>query len=133
MKAFKLCLVVLASAVIFSITPPAPTHAFDFFRNSSNPVCNSGSSSSAVCKQPSNQQKNPVVDVIQVTSSVFALMAGVLAVIMIIVSGLTLTTSGGNQEAVANSRKRIVNSIIGLAIVALAWVIIRFVTDQLIK
>jgi type IV secretory pathway VirB2 component (pilin) len=114
---------------------PAKTQAFDFFSNSnnSNSVCKSpDASSSPVCQTP-KQPNNPIVNTIRITTSVLALLAGILAVIMIIVSGFTMVTSGGNQEAVTNSRKRITSSIIGLVIVGLAWTIIRIVTDKIIQ
>jgi hypothetical protein len=72
------------------------------------------------------------IHVIHVTADIFAVMTGIVAVIMIIVSGITMITSGGNTEAVGKARKRLVNSIIGLIIVALAWTIVVFFTDKLI-
>jgi hypothetical protein len=127
---FLLAILILLAALLFV---PPKTEAFDFFRTSNSPVCTGGTSSSPVCQKPSDPNKNPVVDMIRTSTSIVALLGGVLAVIMIIVSGLTLVTSGGNQEAVTNSRKRIVNALIGLVIIALAWAIIRFVTDRVIS
>lgn len=131
MKAKFLLLVFILSGLFMLY--PTTTQAFSFFKSGSGQICNGDSSSSPVCQKPSNPNKNPVVDIIRTATSIVALLAGVLAVIMIIISGLTLVTSGGNQEAVTNSRKRITNSIIGLVIVALAWAIIRFVTDTILK
>ena len=132
MMKVKLLLLVLA---LFSLLllAPAKTEAFNFFKSGNDQICSGEASASPVCKKPANPNKNPVVDIIQTATSIVALLAGVLAVIMIIISGFTLVTSGGNPEAVTNSRKRITNAIIGLVIVALAWAIIRFVTDTIIK
>jgi hypothetical protein len=54
-------------------------------------------------------------------------------VVMIIFGGITMITSAGNPEAVANARKRIIYSVVGVAVVALAWLIISFTTTRLIK
>lgn len=137
MLRLKLFAVIFCAVVAGLMFLPARTQAFDFFSNSQNPdsACsssNTSTSSSPVCQEPA-QPNNPAVHIIQVTTSIIALLAGLLAVVMIIVSGLTLASSGGNQEAVTNSRKRITSAIVGLIIVALAWSIIRLITDKIIQ
>lgn len=52
------------------------------------------------------------------------LAALVLAVIFIIFSGIQFITSGGDSEKLAEARKRLIYSIIGLVIVLLAFVIV---------
>jgi hypothetical protein len=76
--------------------------------------------------------KNPVNHILHVAANLLALISGLAAVILIIVSGISMITSGGNSEAVGNARKRVVNAVIGLVIIALAWTIISFATDKLI-
>lgn len=96
-------------------------------------VCdNPDAANSAFCKSKGTTN-NPVIHVIKVATDIVAILTGIAAVILIIISGLTLITSGGNSEAVANARKRIVNVVIGVVIVALAWTIVTFATDKLIK
>ena len=75
---------------------------------------------------------NPVNHILHVATDLVALLAGLAAVILIIISGISMITSAGNAEAVANARKRILNAVIGLVIVALAWTIVSFATDKLI-
>jgi hypothetical protein len=89
-------------------------------------------SGSPVCKEK-NTTTNPVSHIIKVAVSIVAVMTGVAAVIFIIVGGITMITSGGNTESVAKGRKQIISAIIGLVIVALAWSIITFLTNRLIK
>ena len=52
---------------------------------------------------------------------------GVIAVIMIIISGLRYATSGGNAEAAKSAKNTITYAIIGLVIVAFAQIIVHFV------
>lgn len=91
---------------------------------------------STVCQdraaQNNSPSTNPVNHMINVAASIIAIITGIAAVIFIIIGGLTMVTSGGNAEAVSNSRKRITNAVIGLIIVALAWTIITFLTNKLI-
>jgi hypothetical protein len=77
--------------------------------------------------------ENPAVHIIQVATSIVALLAGFLAVFMIMISGFQYVTSGGSDEAVSNAKKRLRSALIGLVVVALAWTIIRFVKDSLLS
>lgn len=76
---------------------------------------------------------NPAIHVIKVAADIVALLTGIAAVILIIISGFTLVSSAGNQESVTKARRRIFAAIVGLVIVALAWTITRFVTDKLVQ
>lgn len=86
---------------------------------------------SPICKDQGTTT-NPVVHTIHVAADIIALLTGIFAVIIIIVSGIAMITSGGNAESVSNARKRIVGAVIGLVIVAFAWTIVTFLTDKLI-
>ena len=59
--------------------------------------------------------------------NIFSSLIGVAAVIMIMVGGFRYITSGGNDTAIAESKKTLVYAIIGLAIAALAQLIVKFV------
>lgn len=56
---------------------------------------------------------------------------GFVLVIMIIYSGILWMTSSGEDEKVKEAKARLLNSIIGLAIVLAAWAISNFVVDSL--
>jgi hypothetical protein len=91
---------------------------------------------SEVCKERAKQNQNPSVNpvnhIIRVAADIISLATGAAAVIIIIIGGVTMITSSGNPEAVANARKRVIYALIGLVIISLAWAIIAFVTDKLI-
>ncbi|MBQ7802660.1 hypothetical protein IJ380_02255 [Candidatus Saccharibacteria bacterium] len=53
--------------------------------------------------------------------------AGLLAVVMIVVSGLKMTTSAGDAGAVSKAKSTLIYSIIGLILVILAYAIVNFV------
>jgi hypothetical protein len=92
-----------------------------------NPTCNQAA------KQTASPNKNPVTKTINTATNILALAAGVIAVVMIIISGLSFVTSGGDPNRVKNARSTLIFSVVGLAIVALAWVIVRFITDRVIQ
>lgn len=61
---------------------------------------------------------------------IFSIIVGIIAVIMIIVAGVKFITSGGDSNKTASARSTVLYAIIGLVIVALAQVIVRFVLNK---
>lgn len=95
-------------------------------------ACKNGAQASSVC-QAKGTKTNPVLHVLKTAADIVALATGAAAVVMVILAGITMITSSGNPEAIANSRKRITYALVGLVVVALAWTAISFVIDKLIK
>ena len=62
--------------------------------------------------------------------NVISLIVGVVAVIMIIYGGFRYITSGGTSEKVTSAKNTILYGLIGLIIVALAQVIVKFVLKE---
>lgn len=60
-----------------------------------------------------------------------SLIVGIVAVVMIIIGGLRYVTSGGSDTNVTSAKNTILYAIIGLIIVALAQIMVRFVLRQL--
>lgn len=60
-------------------------------------------------------------------------LVGVVAVIMIIVGGFRYVTSGGNDTSVTSAKNTILYAVIGLIIVALAQILVRFVLDKIVN
>lgn len=71
-----------------------------------------------------------VNDIIADVINIFSLVVGVVSVIMIIIGGLKYITSGGDSGNVSGAKNTILYAIIGLVIVALAQVIVRFVLTR---
>lgn len=57
-------------------------------------------------------------------------LAGFIAIISIIVAGVAYITSSGNPEKAVSARKRIYNSLIGLAIVFIAAGVVAFIGNK---
>ena len=62
--------------------------------------------------------------------NLLSLIAGVAAVIMIIISGLKFITAQGDAGNVATARSTLIYAIVGLVIVALAQFIVHFVLGK---
>lgn len=65
--------------------------------------------------------------------NVISIIVGVVAVIMIIFGGFKYITSGGEAEKVKGAKNTILYGLIGLIIVALAQIIVKFVLNQATK
>lgn len=63
--------------------------------------------------------------------NIISLVVGIVAVIMIIVGGFKYITSSGDSGKVGSAKNTILYAIIGLVVVALAQVIVKFVLNKL--
>lgn len=68
--------------------------------------------------------------VIRLVINVFSLVVGVIAVIMIIIGGLKYITSGGDSGNITGAKNTILYAIIGLVVVALAQIVVKFVLTK---
>jgi hypothetical protein len=75
---------------------------------------------------PETQVSKLVADII----NIFSWVVGIAAVIMIMVGGFKYITSTGDSGNVTSAKNTILYAIIGLVIVALAQIIVRFVLNK---
>ncbi len=69
-------------------------------------------------------------DLIRQAINIFSVIVGVVAVIMIILGGFRYITSGGDSTKVGSAKNTILYALIGLIIVALAQIVVRFVLSK---
>lgn len=62
--------------------------------------------------------------------NILSTIVGVVAVIMVIISGFKYITSGGDPQKASGAKMTLIYAIIGLVIVALAQILVRFVIGQ---
>lgn len=84
-----------------------------------NPDCNTA-----------NDAAERINSLIRRVINFLSLIVGVVAVIMIIIGGFRYITSGGSDTGVTSAKNTILYAIIGLIIVALAQLLVRFILRQ---
>lgn len=82
---------------------------------------------SANCTNINQSSSSSVEKVVTLVINIFSWVVGVVAVIMIIYGGFQYITAAGDSTKVGNAKNTILYALIGLVIVALAQVIVRFV------
>jgi hypothetical protein len=60
-------------------------------------------------------------------------VAGLIAVLFLIIGGFRYITSAGNEETAENAKKIIINAIIGVVVIILSFVIVRVISNALIS
>lgn len=56
-------------------------------------------------------------------------VAGLIAVLVLIIAGFRYVTSFGNEEAVGGAKKMIINALIGIVVIILSFVIVRVISN----
>lgn len=133
----KIKILLFSISTIFTLSLPAlvPTvaSADDLI---TAPLC-SGANLDATGTQTTCDDKNATVGGFQETLAniinIISIAVGVVAVIMIIFGGFKYITSGGASEKVTGAKNTILYGLIGLIIVALAQIIVKFVLNQATK
>lgn len=141
-RLIKLLVLALAFLPLFPLTAGVAASTTDqkLFSACDPKVTNSQAAKSPICSDQ-NTTTNPVNQKIKTAADIVALVTGAVAVVMIVVSGFTFITAGGSvtgqrsgdPNRLKSARATLSAAIIGLVIIALAWTIISFVTDRIIK
>ena len=74
-------------------------------------------------------QKESVGNVVQPIVTTVIFVAGIIAVVMVIIGGVQYSTSQGDSAKVKKAKDTIMYGIIGLVIAILAFAIVNFVLD----
>jgi hypothetical protein len=62
--------------------------------------------------------------------NILSLVVGIIAIIMIVISAFRFITSGGDSNRVSSARSTLIYALIGVAVAALAQLLIHFVLFQ---
>jgi hypothetical protein len=87
--------------------------------------------SGGTCLGPGGEDPTEgVSDTIEQVINIFSWIVGVAAVIMIMIGGFRYVTSQGDSNNVSAAKNTILYAVIGLVVVALAQIIVRFVINK---
>jgi len=135
MKQFKIWLAGLTLSLMLLLGMAAPAFAQDAQQQINNGLC-AGSNlefteNPGQCNVAATDATSKINDIIHTIVNLLSAIVGVVAVIMIIVGGFRYITSGGNDTSVTSAKNTILYAIIGLVVVALAQIIVRFTLSKL--
>ena len=74
--------------------------------------------------------EDPVSNTVKRVTNIVAVIAGIIAVIMIIYYGFQFVTSGGDPQKAKGARSGIIYSAVGLIVIALATPLIHFIISN---
>lgn len=112
---------------------PAIAHAEDFQLQDS--VCSGtdgellSTDGSCTTDEAAGDQVNQTVTL---ALNLFSAIVGIIAVVMIIVGGVKYITSQGESTNITAAKNTILYAVIGLVVVALAQIIVRFVLERFV-
>lgn len=107
---------------------PVAVNAQDVDRNLS---CGANLNFDPDCEQEEGSvAEGRVNSIVTNVINILSLVVGVAAVIMIMIGGMRYITSNGDSGQVGNAKNTILYAIVGLIVVALAQVIVRFVVNK---
>ncbi len=110
------------------------TPAVAFAYNPLQTACQSGTLTQNSTACDSNGSSNPLTGpngVLKRVSLIIATLAGIAAVIIIIIAGLQYITSSGDPQKAASARSAIIGAVVGLLIIAASETLIVFIVSKL--
>lgn len=128
MKSFKkLFLITISFLFLFNAIVVPATASAQLFSGSKEQACQ-GITGGGTCDSVGSASK--IDSTIATVINIFSWIVGVVAVIMLIIGGFRYITSGGDSSKVSGAKDTILYAIIGLVVVAMAQIIVRFVLNQ---
>lgn len=99
------------------------------------PVVVASASKAAACEgltqvdsnQDCNNKGAGVNDIVGVAVNIISFLAGVAAVIMVVLSGFKYITSGGDPAKVSSAKSSLIYALVGVAVVVVAQVLVHVV------
>lgn len=116
----------LVSAVVAIVTMSSVSANTDL-----STACNAGGmADSAVCK---GRGENVGGSFGQNIVNTMLFVLGIVAVVMIIFGGFKYVTANGDASKISSAKNTILYSVVGLVVAIMAWGIVTFVVNQVIK
>ena len=129
MKRILAVVLILACSTIFSSVAFAATSLFDVCTNSNSDT----TSQSAACasKYDTNNPISGSNSIIVKITNFIALIAGLAAVILLIIAGIKYITSQGDTAGVKAAKASLINVLIGILVIVLGRQLIVYVVSRL--
>ena len=133
MKIFLTSLLILVAVVAPTIVAVAPVGAqLDPLQKTCEGISEDDDASSICVASSAPDDPNADGGIVVKTANLLAVVAGIIAVFIMIVAGITMMTSGGDPGKVSKSRNTIIYVAIGLILILLARTIVVFVITRFV-
>lgn len=124
------------SLALLMLVPVSASAASKDCASNPNPLAcacaTNGASSSSACDSSVNGG-DPIAGpngVLKKATILLSIIAGAVAVIIVLVGGIQYTTSAGDAQKATNARNTIIGGLVGLAIIAVSGGILTFVISK---
>ncbi len=120
MRRFRLALIALFTAGL-CFAPAAPTHALSIFQS----ACESAAAkSSPACQTNGANPFTGANGTLQKAANIISYLAGVSAVLMLIIAGMMYVLSNGDSSKISTAKTTVIYAIVGIVIVVAARAIV---------
>lgn len=119
----KLKLLIMAFVMVLGVGSMALVAPDVMAQNAIDAACEDDPGAS-ICQEGT---VGSVEQIVQTVINVLLFIVGLVSVVMIIISGIRYTTSGGDSGAVTGAKNTLLYSVIGLVVAFLAYAIVNFV------
>lgn len=107
-----------------------PTVSVSAQTSAKDTICESLKETGQTANQSCASGSDRINSALEVVLNLLSIIAGVIAVIMLIIAGIRFVTSQGDPNGTKGARNAIIYACVGLIIVALSQVIVRFVLSR---
>lgn len=126
----KLKLFIIALSMSFMVVAPVAQTVFAYDGPFSKACESDEAKKSSLCKDNAAADPDPIYGpngIINKVANIIAIVAGLAAVVIIMISGLKIITSSGEPQKITDARNAIIYASIGLVVIALSRVIVGFI------
>lgn len=121
--------IALLAGLSFSVTGVLSPSLVYAAENSTGEACTalgqvSGSASDDECNPPAGRG---VQSLIRLSVTILSIIAGIIAVISIMIAGLKYITSQGDAAQVSSAKRALIYAVVGMIVVGVSQVLVRFV------
>lgn len=123
--------IVLLLVVAAPLAAVAPASA-QLFNDSKEEACKGVQLDDASCDVAGKSAASGILlsGTVRTAINILSTIIGIVAVIMVMIGGFKYVTSGGDSAGVNSAKNTILFAVVGLVIVALAQVLVRFVFKE---
>lgn len=126
MKRLRLAFVALFAAAL-CFAPAAPVMAVDVFKDACQ---GAAAKSSPACQTTGANPFTGPNGTLQKVTNIISYLAGIAAVIMLIVGGLMYVLSNGDSSKISTAKTTVIYAVVGLVVVVAARAIILFFINE---